>query len=177
MRKLPCLASSLNGGQPAIDACAAALPHACCCCWLPCPPAGEKVFEEYITEYSTDRIEMHKGAIAPGQRVLMVRAGGLQAEWWLITPRGVSCMQASWLCSMSESKRITELVLLPPSLPRCALLLPLPQVDDLVATGGTLVAGINLVSKCGFAGRSSLPSNAAQQLPDMHLCCALLAPC
>ncbi|GAX75171.1 hypothetical protein CEUSTIGMA_g2615.t1 [Chlamydomonas eustigma] len=54
---------------------------------------GAKVFEEYITEYSTDRIEMHADAIKAGQRVLLV--------------------------------------------------------DDLIATGGTLNAGINLVKKVG----------------------------
>lgn len=45
--------------------------------------------EEYITEYSTDKIEMHTGAVQPGQRVLLV--------------------------------------------------------DDLIATGGTLNAGIKLI--------------------------------
>ncbi|KAF8063014.1 APT4 [Scenedesmus sp. PABB004] len=54
---------------------------------------GETVCESYITEYSTDSIEMHTGAVAPGQRVLLV--------------------------------------------------------DDLIATGGTLRAGINLVRKVG----------------------------
>ena len=59
--------------------------------------AGEKIFEEYKTEYSTDKIEMHVGAIQPGQRVVLV--------------------------------------------------------DDLIATGGTLGAGINLVSECRGRGR------------------------
>lgn len=51
--------------------------------------AGETVSEAYVTEYSTDTIEMHTGAVQPGQRVLLV--------------------------------------------------------DDLIATGGTLKAGINLI--------------------------------
>ncbi|GLC50207.1 hypothetical protein PLESTB_000354200 [Pleodorina starrii] len=55
--------------------------------------AGEKISEEYKTEYSTDKIEMHVGSIQPGQRVVLV--------------------------------------------------------DDLIATGGTLAAGINLVKKAG----------------------------
>ncbi|PNH02940.1 Adenine phosphoribosyltransferase 1 [Tetrabaena socialis] len=54
---------------------------------------GAKITEEYKTEYSTDKIEMHVGAIQEGQRVLLV--------------------------------------------------------DDLIATGGTLMAGINLVKKAG----------------------------
>lgn len=54
---------------------------------------GETVGEEYITEYSTDKIEIHTGAVKPGQRVVLI--------------------------------------------------------DDLVATGGTLLAGANLVRKVG----------------------------
>eukprot|EP00879_Flechtneria_rotunda_P028341 GHRR01030442.1.p1 GENE.GHRR01030442.1~~GHRR01030442.1.p1 ORF type:complete len:166 (+),score=34.45 GHRR01030442.1:152-649(+) len=52
---------------------------------------GETISESYITEYSTDRIEMHTGAITAGQRVVLV--------------------------------------------------------DDLIATGGTLKAGVNLVGE------------------------------
>lgn len=37
--------------------------------------AGETISEEYITEYSTDKIEMHTGAIEAGQRVLLVSKG------------------------------------------------------------------------------------------------------
>ncbi len=33
---------------------------------------AEKVAQEYITEYSTDKIEIHKDAIQPGQKVLIV---------------------------------------------------------------------------------------------------------
>lgn len=54
---------------------------------------GATISEEYITEYSTDKIEMHADAIQAGQRVLLV--------------------------------------------------------DDLIATGGTLNAGIKLVQKVG----------------------------
>uniref|UniRef100_A0A7S0V746 adenine phosphoribosyltransferase n=1 Tax=Polytomella parva TaxID=51329 RepID=A0A7S0V746_9CHLO len=54
---------------------------------------GDKIFEEYKTEYSVDRIEMHTGSIKPGQKVVLV--------------------------------------------------------DDLIATGGTLLAGMNLVKKAG----------------------------
>jgi adenine phosphoribosyltransferase len=48
---------------------------------------------DYITEYSTDSISMHVGAVQPGQRVLLV--------------------------------------------------------DDLIATGGTLLAGMKLIHKAG----------------------------
>lgn len=54
---------------------------------------GPTIYADYITEYSTDRIEMHDDAIKRGQRVLLV--------------------------------------------------------DDLVATGGTLKAGVELVNKAG----------------------------
>lgn len=35
-------------------------------------PAGETISESYITEYSTDKIEMHTGAVQPGQKVVLV---------------------------------------------------------------------------------------------------------
>jgi adenine phosphoribosyltransferase len=33
---------------------------------------GSTISEEYVTEYSTDKIEVHEGHIKPGQRVLLV---------------------------------------------------------------------------------------------------------
>ena len=33
--------------------------------------AGETISEEYKLEYGTDKIEMHKGAVGPGDRVLV----------------------------------------------------------------------------------------------------------
>ena len=56
------------------------------------PGAGPKISEEYATEYSTDKIDMHEGAVQPGQRVVLI--------------------------------------------------------DDLIATGGTLNAGVKLISEC-----------------------------
>lgn len=55
----------------------------CCCCHrhrhdgchffhLTSCPAGETISESYITEYSTDKIEMHTGAVQPGQKVVLV---------------------------------------------------------------------------------------------------------
>jgi hypothetical protein len=35
--------------------------------------AGETISESYDTEYSTDKIEMHTGAVNAGQRVVLVR--------------------------------------------------------------------------------------------------------
>lgn len=92
--------------------------------------AGEKMFEEYKTEYSTDRIEMHTGAIKPGQRVVLV--------------------------------------------------------DDLIATGGTLMAGINLVSEsrrerqmsrcCADAGWGEVLRH--RMLMRAHAACrSTLCPC
>ncbi|KAF5837228.1 phosphoribosyltransferase-like protein [Dunaliella salina] len=52
---------------------------------------GPRISEEYVTEYSSDKIEMHEGAVLPGQRVVLI--------------------------------------------------------DDLIATGGTLNAGVNLIKK------------------------------
>eukprot|EP00850_Spirogloea_muscicola_P015401 SM000117S25521 [mRNA] locus=s117:261686:263585:- [translate_table: standard] len=54
---------------------------------------GEVIYEEYTLEYGTDRIEMHQGAVEPGDKALLI--------------------------------------------------------DDLVATGGTLGAGIRLLERGG----------------------------
>ncbi len=40
---------------------------------MPCL-TGPTISEEYITEYSTDKVEMHTGHIKEGQRVLLVSA-------------------------------------------------------------------------------------------------------
>lgn len=34
--------------------------------------AGEVIFEEYTLEYGKDRLEMHVGAVKPGERALVV---------------------------------------------------------------------------------------------------------
>jgi hypothetical protein len=36
--------------------------------------SGDRISESYVTEYSTDTIEMHTGAVKPGQRVVLVCA-------------------------------------------------------------------------------------------------------
>lgn len=54
--------------------------------------AGEVISEEYILEYGRDCLEMHVGAVEPGERALVV--------------------------------------------------------DDLIATGGTLCAAMNLLGNC-----------------------------
>lgn len=59
---------------PLCQSCAS---HVCvreCTRVLLCCFAGETISESYITEYSTDKIEMHTGAVHPGQRVLLVGA-------------------------------------------------------------------------------------------------------
>lgn len=73
------------------------------------PRAGEFIHADYITEYSTDRIEMHVGAVQAGQRVVLI--------------------------------------------------------DDLVATGGTLVAGIELVKK---AGGEVVGCGCVIELPELN---------
>lgn len=56
-----------------------------CDCTRPHVHAGETIAEEYITEYSTDKIEMHKGHVLEGQRVLLVRRHecSLRVAWVL----------------------------------------------------------------------------------------------
>lgn len=50
------------------------LPQPRCLCLPHFAPtrAGETISADYVTEYSTDRIEMHTGAVQPGQRVLLI---------------------------------------------------------------------------------------------------------
>eukprot|EP00271_Cylindrocystis_brebissonii_P013148 TRINITY_DN32759_c0_g1_i1.p1 TRINITY_DN32759_c0_g1~~TRINITY_DN32759_c0_g1_i1.p1 ORF type:complete len:185 (+),score=36.10 TRINITY_DN32759_c0_g1_i1:97-651(+) len=69
---------------------------------------GERVSEQYQLEYGTDTIEMHKGAVGPGDRVLLV--------------------------------------------------------DDLVATGGTLGAGMRLLSR---EGATVVECACVIELPDL----------
>lgn len=69
---------------------------------------GETISAEYVTEYSTDKIEMHTGAVKAGQKVLLV--------------------------------------------------------DDLIATGGTLGAGVDLISK---AGGTVMGAACVVELPDL----------
>eukprot|EP00897_Mesotaenium_endlicherianum_P007427 jgi/Mesen1/6712/ME000344S05995 len=70
---------------------------------------GETISEEYSLEYGTDKIEMHKGAVGPEDKVLLV--------------------------------------------------------DDLVATGGTLGAGIRLIER---AGAQVGECACVIELPDLH---------
>jgi adenine phosphoribosyltransferase len=69
---------------------------------------GETISAEYVTEYSTDKIEMHTGAVKQGQKVLLV--------------------------------------------------------DDLIATGGTLGAGLELIQK---AGGAVMGATCVVELPDL----------
>ena len=71
-------------------------------------PAGATISANYVTEYSTDTIEMHEAAIQPGQRVVLV--------------------------------------------------------DDLIATGGTLRAGLELVRK---AGGQAIEAVCVVELPEL----------
>ena len=52
--------------------------------------------ESYITEYSTDKIEMHTGAVHPGQRVLLV--SGTNRVWQTVTVMAVVVAESgfSW---------------------------------------------------------------------------------
>lgn len=70
--------------------------------------AGETLHADYITEYSTDRIEMHVGAVQSGQRVVLI--------------------------------------------------------DDLIATGGTLCAGIELIK---MAGACVVECGCIIELPEL----------
>lgn len=104
----------------------------------PFPPLpGPVISEEYHLEYGTDRLEMHVGAVQPGQRVLLVRAG--------VAARG------------RTAKLTGALVFFQPA---CLTHVSRPvfiQVDDLIATGGTLLAGTRLMERAGATVRRPAP--------------------
>lgn len=55
--------------------------------WERPPRPGPVISEEYHLEYGTDRLEMHVGAVQPGQRVLLVRCRGRGMPLLRPTPR------------------------------------------------------------------------------------------
>lgn len=67
--------------------------------------AGEVISEEYALEYGTDKIEMHLGAVGPGDKVLLVddlvaTGGTLGAGIRLVgEPTPVACLPAICLSS------------------------------------------------------------------------------
>jgi hypothetical protein len=71
------------------------------CCGFCLCSAGETISESYITEYSTDKIEMHTGAVHPGQKVVLVGDLGVHQHVWECVPRagissGVLGTKAVW---------------------------------------------------------------------------------
>ena len=64
--------------------------------WLLFLAPGSVVSEEYVTEYSVDKIEMHEGAIKLGQRVLLVddliATGGTLRECNMCTHCSFTCL-------------------------------------------------------------------------------------
>ncbi|MCH4152032.1 MAG: adenine phosphoribosyltransferase [Sphingobium sp.] len=68
---------------------------------------GEVVGRDYTLEYGTDRIEMHVGAVSPGQRVLIVddliaTGGTAQAGVALLRGQGAIVMQARFLVDLPD---------------------------------------------------------------------------
>ncbi|MEY2926861.1 MAG: hypothetical protein RL367_1338 [Pseudomonadota bacterium] len=68
---------------------------------------GEKAGIDYQLEYGTDRIELHKGAIRPGQRVLLVddliaTGGTAMAGVALLRGEGAIVDQARFLVDLPE---------------------------------------------------------------------------
>jgi adenine/guanine phosphoribosyltransferase-like PRPP-binding protein len=59
----------------------------------PVENAGETISADYITEYSTDRIEMHLGAVKAGDNVVLIDD--------LIATGGTLCKSAAELARMS----------------------------------------------------------------------------
>lgn len=77
---------------------------------------GEKTGIDYALEYGTDRIELHKGAIKPGQRVLLVddliaTGGTALAGVALLRSEGAIVDQALFLVDLPDlggAKRLAE---------------------------------------------------------------------
>ncbi len=68
---------------------------------------GEKAGIDYALEYGTDRIELHKGAIQPGQRVLLVddliaTGGTAMAGVALLRGEGAQVTQARFLVDLPD---------------------------------------------------------------------------
>jgi adenine phosphoribosyltransferase len=68
---------------------------------------GEKAGIDYALEYGTDRIELHKGAIKPGQRVLLVddliaTGGTAMAGVALLRGEGAVVVQARFLVDLPD---------------------------------------------------------------------------
>lgn len=59
--------------------------------------AGEVIFEEYTLEYGRDRLEMHVGAVKPGEHALVVDD--------LIATGGTLCAAMNLLGNFTAKKR------------------------------------------------------------------------
>ncbi len=77
---------------------------------------GEAIGEDYALEYGTDRIEMHVGAVAPGERVLLVddliaTGGTAIAALTLVEKAGAKVHEACFVIDLPDlggAKRLRE---------------------------------------------------------------------
>ncbi|KAL4853223.1 Adenine phosphoribosyltransferase 4 [Chlorella vulgaris] len=79
---------------------------------------GDVLSADYVTEYSTDRIEMHVGAVRQGQRVLLVddliaTGGTLRAGVELVQKAGGKVVEAACIIELPELKGREKLEGLP----------------------------------------------------------------
>ncbi|KAJ7543745.1 hypothetical protein O6H91_09G051200 [Diphasiastrum complanatum] len=70
---------------------------------------GEVVSEEYTLEYGTDRIEMHVGAVQPGERALIIddliaTGGTLRAAINLLERVGAQVVECACVIGLSDLK-------------------------------------------------------------------------
>jgi adenine phosphoribosyltransferase len=70
---------------------------------------GATIKASYVTEYSTDTIEMHIGAVVPGSKVVLVddliaTGGTLSAGKELIEMAGGSVMEAACIVELPDLK-------------------------------------------------------------------------
>ncbi|TVU29260.1 hypothetical protein EJB05_20819, partial [Eragrostis curvula] len=70
---------------------------------------GEKISEEYVLEYGTDCLEMHVGAIEPGERVMIIddlvaTGGTLSAAIRLLERAGANVVECACLIGLPKFK-------------------------------------------------------------------------
>nr|POE83863.1 adenine phosphoribosyltransferase 5 [Quercus suber] len=135
---------------------------------------GEVISEAYVLEYGTDCLEMHVGAVQPGERALVIddlvatggtlsaaiRLLGVEARGFMFGPSIALAIGAKFVPLRKPRKLpgevISEAYVLEYGTDCLEMHVGAVQpgeralvIDDLVATGGTLSAAIRLLERVG----------------------------
>ncbi|RVW84373.1 Adenine phosphoribosyltransferase 5 [Vitis vinifera] len=103
---------------------------------------GEVISEAYVLEYGTDRLEMHVGAVQPGERALVIddliaTGGTLCAAIKLLERVGAEVVECACVIGLPEAKKVTKY--------------PSPQKKLAPSSQGIKPSSLGLMSMC-FAG-------------------------